>query len=158
LKSRFTTDNKQPYVDGEGNPVPVSEVLVKGAADYMPYPVYGCLVRRCQVWSELEACPGLTDGIPDSINGCAFADEDDEDVPAQPVRRSAPQPQVVDDEELDDEEVFTAPAPKAKQSVLAAVAAPAPVPAPAPAPSMDEERTTLSRFPVPEEGYDRRGL
>lgn len=152
-------ENKQPYLDGEGNPAPVSNVLVKGAQ-------ITCLIQCTGVWFAGTSKYGLswkvvqirTDSIPESMNGCGFADEDDEDVPARPVRRS--QPAVVDavledDDEMDDDEAFSAPVPTPvakKQSVLAAVSAPAPAPAavaPAPSPSMDDEADDVEPVPVP---------
>lgn len=147
-------EHKQPYVDAEGNTVPVNEVLVKGAQ-------VTCLLQCTGVWFAGTSKYGLswkvvqirTDSIPESINGCGFADEDDEDVPSQPVSRRAPAPAAIqdDEDEVDDEEAFSAPAPApapvAKKSVLAAVAAPAP--APVPAPSMDDEGEDVEPVPVP---------
>lgn len=149
-------ENKQPYLDGEGNPAPVSNVLVKGAQ-------VTCLIQCTGVWFAGTSKYGLswkvvqirTDSIPESMNGCGFADEDEDgDVPSKPVRRSQPVAAVVEDEdEVDDEEAFSAPVPAPvakKQSVLAAVAAPAVVaPVAAPALSMDDEADDVEPVPVP---------
>jgi hypothetical protein len=155
-------ENKQPYLDGEGLPAPVSNVLVKGAQ-------ITCLIQCTGVWFAGTSKYGLswkvvqirTDSIPESMNGCGFADEDDEDVPSKPVRRSQPaapapvsMPALEDDEEdeVDDDEVFSAPVPASvakKQSVLAAVAAPAPVVVAPVAASMDDEADDVEPVPVP---------
>lgn len=148
-------ENKQPYVDNEGNAVPLTEVLVKGSQ-------VTCLVQCTGVWFAGTSKYGLSwkvvqirvDSIPESINGCGFVneDEDDETAPAPVSRRApapAPAPVQMEDDEVDDEEVFSAPPPKAKQSVLAAVTAPAPAQVPAPAPSMDDEADDVEPVPVP---------
>jgi hypothetical protein len=151
-------ENKQPYLDGEGNPAPVSNVLVKGAQ-------VTCLIQCTGVWFAGTSKYGLswkvvqirTDSIPESMNGCGFADEDEDgDVPSKPVRRSQPAPSSMpaleDDEEVDDDEAFSAPVPAPvakKQSVLAAVAAPAPVAVAPVAVSMDDEADDVEPVPVP---------
>ena len=151
-------ENKQPYLDGEGNPAPVSNVLVKGAQ-------VTCLIQCTGVWFAGTSKYGLswkvvqirTDSIPESMNGCGFADEDEDgDVPSKPVRRSQPAPSSMpaleDDEEVDDDEAFSAPVPAPvakKQSVLAAVAAPAPVAVAPVAVSMDDEAEDVEPVPVP---------
>jgi hypothetical protein len=132
-------DQKRPYEN-----TPVEELLVKGAQ-------VTCLIQCTGVWFAGSKF-GLSwkmvqikvDKLPEAIRGFAFADEDGEATEAAPVtaRRPAAK-QVIEDDQVDDDEVFDdapAPAPAvSKKSVLSAVTAPAPAPAPAPAQTIDDE-------------------
>ncbi len=147
-------DQKRPY---EG--VPLEDLLVKGAQITALIQCTGVWFAGSKYGLSWKAVQVRVDRLPESIRGFAFA-EDDDDVPAKPVARRAPAPApapAVEDEEdageeqVDDEEVFSAPAPApvvAKKSVLAAVTA-APAPAPAVAKTMDDEGEDVEPVAVP---------
>ena len=108
--------NKQAYNYDETS---LEELLVKGAQ-------ITALIQCTSVWFagskfglSWKGIQLRVDKLPDSIRGFAFAD-DGESQPAP--RRSAPTPAPVAEEQVDDDDVFDAPAPAAKApSVLAAV-------------------------------------
>lgn len=138
-------DQKRPY---EG--VPLEDLLVKGAQITALIQCTGVWFAGSKYGLSWKAVQIRVDRLPESIRGFAFADED-EDAPA-PRRAAAPAPApapaLEDDEELvDDEEVFTAPATKTPaKSVLAAVTAPAPSPAQK---TMDDEGEDVEPVAVP---------
>lgn len=114
--------NKQPYNYEETS---LEELLVKGAQ-------ITALIQCTSVWFagskfglSWKGIQLRVDKLPDSIRGFAFADEGESHAAPAP-RRSAPTPApVAQEEEVDDDDVFDAPAPTAPAvkapSVLAAV-------------------------------------
>jgi hypothetical protein len=141
-------DQARPY---EG--VPLEDLLVKGAQVTV-------LIQCTSVWFagskfglSWKAKQIRMDKVPESMRGYAFVDDDD--VPAR-SQTSAPRAPVgqnkfaslQDDaeDEAEEDEAFTAPAPK--QSVLTAMMPKPAAPAPAPAPAEEEEEAE-DHEPIP---------
>lgn len=139
-------DQRRPY---EG--VPIEDLLIKGAQ-------LTALIQCTSVWFagskfglSWKALQVRMDKVPESIRGYAFVDDDD-----APQQKSKPQQKntfaaLDDDADVEDDDVFSAPAPAPvakKQSVLAAVA-PAPAPAPVVQETLDAEAAEDEPIPVP---------
>jgi len=112
--------NKQAYNYEETS---LEELLVKGAQ-------ITALIQCTSVWFagskfglSWKGIQLRVDKLPDSIRGFAFADEGEgHSAPAAAPRRSAPAAApVVQEEQVDDDDVFDAPTPAKAPSVLAAV-------------------------------------
>jgi hypothetical protein len=131
--------NKQPY---QG--VPLEELLVKGAQLTTLIQCTGLWFAGSKFGLSWKAVQIRVDKLPDSIRGFAFADEEGAAVVHAPVaRRAAPAPAPVQQQEVDDDEVFDeapAPAPVQRQSVLAAVTQPQ---------TLDEEAEDAEPIAVP---------
>jgi hypothetical protein len=128
VRNREGTDFECQFYDqnSKGDPhaqplkgVPIEEMLVRKVEAT-------ALIQCTSVWFagskfglSWKGIQLRVDKLPDSIRGFAFADEGE----SQPApRRSAPTPAPVAEEQVDDDDVFDAPAPAAKApSVLAAV-------------------------------------
>jgi hypothetical protein len=145
-------------VDGDAKKVegvPLEDLLVKGAQ-------ITTLIQCTSVWFagskfglSWKANQIRMEKVPDSIRGYAFIDDDS--APRSSASRSAPAPAPVqnkfsslNDEEVEDDDAFDAPAPAAKkQTVLSAMMPSQPVAAPAPAPVDDEDAEDHEPIPVP---------
>jgi hypothetical protein len=137
---RFEVDafdaDKQPYKTEDGAPTPLEELLVKGAQMTVLIQCTGLWFAGSKFGLSWKAAQIRVDKLPDSLRGFAFAD--DEDAPRTSGRaitgggqqrlQMAPAPApapVAIQEEVNDDDVFDeAPAPAARQSVLAAVVQP----------------------------------
>lgn len=137
---RFEVDafdaDKQPYKTEDGAPTPLEELLVKGAQMTVLIQCTGLWFAGSKFGLSWKAVQIRVDKLPDSLRGFAFAD--DEDAPRTSGRaitgggqqrlQMAPAPApapVAIQEEVNDDDVFDeAPAPAARQSVLAAVVQP----------------------------------
>jgi hypothetical protein len=135
-------DQKRPY---EG--VPLEDLLVKGAQITALIQCTGVWFAGSKFGLSWKAVQVRVDRLPESIRGFAFADE--EDAPASSTRRQAPAPapaqavvEEADDEQVDDDEVFSAPVKTPAKSVLAAVT-------PAPVKTMDDEAEDVEPVAVP---------
>jgi hypothetical protein len=141
-------DQKRPY---EG--VPLEDLLVKSAQVTILVQCTGVWFAGSKYGLSWKAVQLRVDKLPESIRGFAFADEEGSSAAASsaPTSRRAPAPvaqPVEEEDQVDDEDAFSAPAPApvAKKSVLAAVTAPAPSPAPT---TLDDEAEDAEPIAVP---------
>lgn len=133
---RFEVDafdaDKQPYKTEDGAPTPLEELLVKGAQMTVLIQCTGLWFAGSKFGLSWKAVQIRVDKLPDSLRGFAFAD--DEDAPRTSGRaitgggqqrlQMAPAPVAIQEEVNDDDVFDEAPAPAARQSVLAAVVQP----------------------------------
>ncbi len=128
-------DKKRPMTD-----IPMEDILVKGAHITALIQCTGVWFAGTKFGLSWKAVQIRADKVPDSIRGFAFIDDGSaggEEAPAPRAVAAAPAPVkpsanafqslADDDEEVDDEEVFSAPAPApAPVKATPAKAAPAP--------------------------------
>ncbi len=145
-------DKKRPMTD-----IPMEEILVKGAHITALIQCTGVWFAGTKYGLSWKAVQIRADKVPDSIRGFAFIDDGSaatED--AAPSAKAAPaakptnsfQSLADDDEEVDDEEVFQAPAP-APAPAKTVAKAPAPAPAPAPAEVDDDDADDMPPVELP---------
>lgn len=127
---------KQPYPAD----VPLEDVIVKGGVARVLIECTGVWFAGSKYGLSFKALQIVVDELPETIRGCAIADEGEETVAAAPAAKPAARPaprvatavapaapaaEVVDDDDVFGEEVDAAPATVVKPAPVAA--APAPV-------------------------------
>lgn len=137
--TRVYDDKKRELTD-----LPMEDILVKGANITVLIECTGVWFAGSKYGISWKAVQIRVDSLPDRIRGFAFL-EDGESAASAPapaaVRAKTPAPNtfqaLAEDEEVDDEEVFSAPAPAVKAS------------APAPGPAFDDEADDIAPIAVP---------
>jgi len=137
--TRVYDDKKRELTD-----LPMEDILVKGANITVLIECTGVWFAGSKYGISWKAVQIRVDSLPDRIRGFAFL-EDGESAASAPspaaVRAKTPAPNtfqaLAEDEEVDDEEVFSAPAPAVKAA------------APAPGPAFDDEADDIAPIAVP---------
>lgn len=150
-------DKKRAMTD-----VPIEDVLVKGAQLTTLVQCTGVWFAGSKYGLSWKAVQIRVDKMGETIRGYAFEDDSSStpsqrSLPLVKMTTNKPAPankfeELADEEELDDEEVFQAPAPAPAKS------APAPAPAPVEDEDDDEDADDVAPVPVPKKTITKKSV